>query len=375
MEKQTFTREELYQLVWKEPMLTLSKKYVISDTSLRNACIEMEIPIPRAGHWQKLKFEKDVFQPPLPSKYRGKQSIELTIRTGDAVKELSKRKQKQTAIKTELAEKLVVPERLSSADKVIVDARESLTRKNMYVNNGLVSTEHGLLDIMVSKENIPRALRFMDTLIKALRSRGHDLVLENGSTMAVIKGDKTKIKFREKTKQAPSTDKWRTFDLVASGSCYLKAESYSKEWKDGKQPLENQLAEIITALEELADKSIEKKAYWKEQNEIWEQKQRDLKELALRKENELKAFKEVLSQSSRWHKSNELRGYIEAVETKALAGNTMTETLSTWLRWLRDKADWYDPFVEKEDALLENIDRDTLSPKAPKTYSFQYPKQ
>ena len=30
------------------------------------------------------------------------------------------------------------------------------------------------------------------------------------------------------------------------------------------------------------------------------------------------------------------------------------------LDWAKEKADWYDPFIEKDDALLSGIDRDSL---------------
>ena len=33
-----------------------------------------------------------------------------------------------------------------------------------------------------------------------------------------------------------------------------------------------------------------------------------------------------------------------------------------WINWAKEKADWYDPFVEKDLELLKNIDRDTLKP-------------
>lgn len=33
------TREELYNLVWKEPLTTLSKKYDISDNGIRKKCL------------------------------------------------------------------------------------------------------------------------------------------------------------------------------------------------------------------------------------------------------------------------------------------------------------------------------------------------
>ena len=36
----------MYDLVWSEPMLSLSKKYNISDVGLRKTCIRMSIPMP-----------------------------------------------------------------------------------------------------------------------------------------------------------------------------------------------------------------------------------------------------------------------------------------------------------------------------------------
>lgn len=53
-----FTRKELYDLVLKVPLLALSKKYDISDVGLRKVCIRMNIPLPKSGHWQKLRYGK-----------------------------------------------------------------------------------------------------------------------------------------------------------------------------------------------------------------------------------------------------------------------------------------------------------------------------
>jgi hypothetical protein len=81
MEKETFNRNELYDLVWSVPLLILSKKYAISDVGLRKICMKMEIPLPKAGHWQKLKFNKKLDQPKLPSNYNGDKEITLSLRT------------------------------------------------------------------------------------------------------------------------------------------------------------------------------------------------------------------------------------------------------------------------------------------------------
>jgi hypothetical protein len=50
MEKTTFTRQELYELVWSEPLIRLSRKYNIYDNGLRKICIRMNIYLPNIGH-------------------------------------------------------------------------------------------------------------------------------------------------------------------------------------------------------------------------------------------------------------------------------------------------------------------------------------
>ena len=62
----SYSREQIYELVWSEPIMSLSKKFGISDTAIRKRCKSMNIPIPPRGHWQKVKHQKPVRTPPLP---------------------------------------------------------------------------------------------------------------------------------------------------------------------------------------------------------------------------------------------------------------------------------------------------------------------
>ena len=38
----------------------------------------------------------------------------------------------------------------------------------------------------------------------------------------------------------------------------------------------------------------------------------------------------------------------------------MNDELENWLSWLRNKVDWYDTFIEKEDELFKDIDRELV---------------
>ena len=153
MEKETFTRNELYDLVWSVPLLTLSKKYAISDVGLRKICIKMEIPLPKAGHWQKLQFNKKTNQPKLSANYNGDKEVILSLRT-EEMKNIaaspSPSKILQQQIEKEMQPTLSVPEKLSKPDELIIAARESLNRKDRYEHNGMVSF-HPVLAVNRSK--------------------------------------------------------------------------------------------------------------------------------------------------------------------------------------------------------------------------------
>ena len=79
----TFSRQELYDLVWSKPMITLSKEFNLSDNGLRKICIKHDIPIPKSGYWSKLKFGKNPTKVPLPkTSSTDGDSIEINIIEG-----------------------------------------------------------------------------------------------------------------------------------------------------------------------------------------------------------------------------------------------------------------------------------------------------
>src|SRR5664280_2879502 len=80
MDTITFTRKELYDLVWKEPLSRLAKEYKISDNGLRKICKRMNIPLPPDGHWQKVKYGYKVTPIKLSEKYSGREAVTSVAR-------------------------------------------------------------------------------------------------------------------------------------------------------------------------------------------------------------------------------------------------------------------------------------------------------
>jgi hypothetical protein len=61
-----WNRVELYNEVWDQPLVKLSRKYGISDVRLGKVCRKLQIPHPGRGYWPKRAVGQTVEQVPLP---------------------------------------------------------------------------------------------------------------------------------------------------------------------------------------------------------------------------------------------------------------------------------------------------------------------
>jgi len=59
------TRRELYNRVWREPMVNVAKDFGLSDRGLAKICERAAIPVPPRGYWAKKAAGKRVVRPPL----------------------------------------------------------------------------------------------------------------------------------------------------------------------------------------------------------------------------------------------------------------------------------------------------------------------
>ena len=169
--------------------------------------------------------------------------------------------------------------------------------------------------------------------------------------------------YRERFKQAAVTEgSWNNAEWYASGIVFFKTEGFSgREWKDGKQTIEQQLPAILAKMEIDSCQQAEREAERKRWHEEYEMQARIRREQIERKEQELAGFKALLRHAARWHEAAKLREYIGAMEQDAIARGGVSEKGRIWLDWARAKVDWYDPLIEKEDEFLREVDGETLS--------------
>ncbi len=97
------------------------------------------------------------------------------------------------------------------------------------------------------------------------------------------------------------------------------------------------------------------------QNETRKERERIEQEFEKRQMEDLQNFEKLVMRSRRWHKSVVLRKFITELEAKDVSSSLISVDRKKWLEWAHKKADWYDPFIEADDELLSEVDRDTLN--------------
>jgi hypothetical protein len=66
----TISREELYKLVWIEPVRTIAQRMGVSDVWLKKCCSKADIPVPDRGYWAKLRADKTVVRQKLRPRHQ-----------------------------------------------------------------------------------------------------------------------------------------------------------------------------------------------------------------------------------------------------------------------------------------------------------------
>ena len=384
------TRKELHDLVWNEPMTTVCKRFGITDNGLRKHCKSMNIPTPPNGYWAKLKNGKKVDKVPLPQDYIDKKdNVELSeVDPNEVVVDLTPLVDKQKNIEQKIlsgrTDCFVVPEVLYAKDALIIDTKEKFRIENQsnsdndYLRkNPYKSKIKETLDIYVSINTIDRALSIFSTIINSLRFRGHNIKIDKGQTYAVVNDEEFRISISERRKKNPNSDNSYSYNnTVFCGELRFNMEYRYREkmtYKDTSHTrLEDKIISIIAFLERKSDDIKEYRIEEEKRRIKREEEERKRKEFEARRKTELKEFQSLFTMAERLHKANVIRSYIYTYEEYIHKNNIDNEEASAKIEWAKEKADWLDPFISKEDKYLDHYEKDKIiQPECPKQHSWQ----
>lgn len=365
--KNTFSRQELYDLVWLKPMITLAKEFNLSDNGLRKICKKNDIPMPNAGYWAKVKFGKMTTKIKLPKSKNNPEKLIVIEVVENKVKSIKYNVGSLPQILTNNDLKFKVSDRLDNPDKLVIETQNKLSKSFKGYDNpdvDMVCTYRGALGLEVSRSILPRVLRLYDNMIKNCKILNYSFVADGKDTKIKSNendSDCVNIFIREKCNAIDQISKngWKTRSLTPNGKLCVKIGHYSPfEFLDSnKATLEEQIPNILAKI----DSSIQERKKWRIQSEInrieRERQVEIARKLHLRMEDELSRFVDFYNEAHRWKKYMVLKEYYEMIESESKESDKHEE----WLEWAKEKLDWYNPKVNKKDKLLDRVDKDALT--------------
>jgi hypothetical protein len=343
----------------------------------------MEIPVPGRGYWQKRKYGWQIPVPPLPPL---KKSIirEVYLKksqdplTSIANPELNDR----VSFEKQPKNRIIVSDSVTDFHLLVAKTEKSIRSTKPDLKSTIRPKARGCLDVRVGRDCIDRAMRIMDTLIKALEARGMRVTIADNKKFAACISVmdeviefylEERVKIIEK-KLTPAQKKeqqeypWRygnEYDYIPTGILSLKinGEGISdtrKTWSDGqKQRLENCLNSFIIGLMKAAE-IIKKNRIEREKRELeWQERRRRHEELEKVRWEEEARIKELNEEVSSWSKSQQIRAYTEAFKKAViqLYGEMVPGgKQDKWLTWANEYADRIDPLVISEPDVTEDED-------------------
>lgn len=171
------SREKLYEEVWAAPMTTVAKRYDVSSNFLARVCERLNVPRPARGYWQQLRVGKTIATPRLPPARPGDQ--QMWVR-GGPLPELRPTPMAPHARRTSRT-----PAERPSRHPLVVGVRESFEASRVrayHDDHYLKPLKRNIVDLMVSKDTLRRALDAASSLFLTLEDRGHTVVFAPADT-------------------------------------------------------------------------------------------------------------------------------------------------------------------------------------------------
>jgi hypothetical protein len=364
------TREQLYALVWSEPLQRLGKQIGISDVALAKQCRGIGVPLPPTGYWNKLHAGQKMMQTALSPRdlatanrieMKGTLPPELLARIvgepgvdggaeSESIEVLAERFRRRLG-------KVTVPRNFTRTHPVIARllAKDEATRQKR------ATDRYYWREPKFETAFERRRLRVLNGLFLAAASVGgggwvmgdeaREVSLHVGDARVGFELDHGKRKGRGTAQIVTDANEklFLTIPLHNRGPLDVPTQ-----WSDEDgSPLEDRITDIIVGMV-VAGEHLHR--HWVAEQLAWEQQRRDEAareerkrvEAAERRERErLDAIAQakidgLLHDAGAWRDAANIRAYVEAAQGLFDGDPTAFEE---WAKWALAEADRIDPMV------------------------------
>jgi hypothetical protein len=359
------TRSELHQKVWAAPIKKVAQELGLSPSSLATACRKYNIPLPSAGHWTRVELGHKVTPTPLIPELSGNEAVQIHIR--------ERLSPELASVSAEHPPQVPIPQELSHAlalrtEKLLASGKEN-------DRNLLVPRTGSAAHLLVSRQQLPRALRIMNALFLALEGRGYMVswpTKEEDRLTVVVEGESVPVSMQEVIDSKPHVltpaeekHSWRApkWDYTLSGRLRLSIGTvpYNSHiratWADGRvQIVENCIGDFIVGLK-VAAAAIKKDRLEREEwNKRWEEERKKKEEQQRRAEEHKRKAEFIGGLIENWEEANRVRTFAKAL-TDAASQKEITDDkkheIQQVLDWTAEYADLLDPLTDLPGSIAE----------------------
>ena len=356
---ETYTRQQLHDLVWSGPMRDVAKKLGLSDNGLRKHCVKAFIPLPPQGHWNKVQAGQKVKTIPLPARPPG---VSNTISIGqwdyrlhekrlmeieptppifdDSIEALRERISRN--IGTVAVSKTLSPPHAAFRRQVEDDARRA-AESSWHTPTFNSPLEKRRLRIL---QGLFYGLSRLDCSVDVRGREVHDIHVTVGQQHVKIEIDRAQSRRRPRDEKAQ--------DRLKFGIIGHRGERMS--WTDtDEQLLETRLSVIATEIILAGELQYREHQIWLYDDAI--RRREELKQEAIRRQAELEnaereriikleaaRLKRLTDSSENYRRAHAIRAFVSSV-IEASDDKADPEHVQRWKEWALSQADQLDPIA------------------------------
>lgn len=165
------TREELFSLVWAEPMLRVGERFKVSSSYLARVCKRLNVPRPERGYWAKLAVGRAPSRPNLPEARPGDELSWIRDGEHDNMARPLPRPYK-------LRRRFSRPSLISGQHSLIEGARAHFEKTRYRTESGYLKPDkRNLVDLFLTSESLDKGLALAEALFSHLEKSGHTVML------------------------------------------------------------------------------------------------------------------------------------------------------------------------------------------------------
>ena len=373
-----FSRQELYNLVWTEPMSVLSKKFGLSDVGMSKACRRANIPIPERGYWNKVYAGKAVMKAQFPIRGLGQsdnvfiggnhwERPKIDLEKGPPI--FDEPLEMVIARAKSILSKITIPKTLSKPHSLI--AKLLAADEVRKAKNSPYSWDGPIFDSPWEK----RRLRILNAIFSALQQAGCKSDIrdkEAKEVSCVVSDQKLGITLGPLNQKQRENWKRGTFNESAAKELMLEVYQYKdfprevpNSWADSQdKTLEDQLQEIVLGLLVLGEMQYRYHEMYiyecrlEEKRKAEAEAQRQREELERKRQEEIKRALEkkrahLAEEATNWQTANNIRAFVAAMENHPdLRNPSKSAAFQQWQAWALSEADRIDPLCTPIDRAI-----------------------